>query len=65
MNCHELKTWRDLSIEEQLSFAKKVTLSHYFGWETLKQAARYFGFEPDEEMPTVFELRKLAKREAD
>ena len=31
------------------------------GWDELKEAAEEFGFEPTEDMPTVYELQERAK----
>ena len=56
----EFRSWWDLSPEERLQFAKKVVSLDILGWDELKQAAYDFGFEPDEDMPTVFELNQMA-----
>lgn len=56
----EFKSWWDLTPEEELRFARKVTDSQIQGWEELKRAAYDFGFEPDEDMPTVYELQNMA-----
>jgi len=55
-----MKTWEDLTETEKLRFARQVADTNLVGWEELKIAASQFGFEPDEDMPTVFELRKMA-----
>ncbi len=55
------KTWWDLSEEERLQFAKKVRDVKVHAWENLKQAAYTFGLEPDEDMPTMFELCYVAE----
>jgi len=53
------KSWWDLSPAEREAFARKVEADNVSGWEGLQEAARQFGFEPTEDMPTVFELRNI------
>jgi len=57
----EFRSWWDLSTGEKQRFAKQVADSNLSGWDNLKQAAYQFGFEPDDNMPTVFELQNMAK----
>ena len=56
----KLQSWWDLTPMRQMEFAKRVRASQLVGWDNLKQAAWDFGFEPSEDMPTVFELQKVA-----
>ncbi len=53
------RSWWDLTKDEGLAFARKVVKEDVTGWDELKAAARDFGFEPDEAMPTVFELKRM------
>ena len=59
----EFRSWWDLTSEERLRFSHKVVDAQVQGWEELKQAASDFGFEPDEDMPTVYELTEMAMME--
>jgi len=61
MENREFKSWWDLDNEERLAFAKKVVREKVLGWEELKQAAYGSGFEPDEDMPTIYELTHKAQ----
>jgi len=57
----EFKSWWDLTEAEQRRFARKVLEEDIHGWDELKEAAEEFGFEPTEDMPTVYELQDRAK----
>jgi len=52
----EFKSWGDLSIKQRREFAATVRRKNIHGWDELKQAAWDFGFEPTEDMPSVYEL---------
>ena len=60
-SCFPSLTWWDLTTYRQKEFACVIKDMNFRGWEELKQAAWDFGFEPDEDMPTVYELRRLAE----
>ena len=55
------RNWWDLAPNERQCFAYKVAREKVAGWEELKEAARQFGFEPDEAMPTVTDSKSLAE----
>jgi len=51
--------YNDLTPRERLTFALKVVRDKVQGWEELKQASRDFGFEPDEDMPSVLDFHNM------
>ena len=57
----DFKTWHDLTEKKKLAFAIKVKTEMVRGWENIKKAARETGFEPTEDMPTLYELLNMAK----
>ena len=56
----EFKSWWDLTEEEQDGFRKYVVEHNVRGWDELKEACTACGFEADENMPTLYELREDA-----
>ena len=60
MNRLEFKSWWDLTKEEALAFARKIVAEKVEGWEALKEAADNFGFDATEDMPTIYELKRMA-----
>lgn len=52
------KSWWDLTPEEKLAFAKTIG-DKMLGWEGLQRKALASGFEATEDMPTIWELRKM------
>lgn len=51
------KSWWDLSEEEQASFKAYILEHDIQGWEELKEACAANGFEADENMPSLYEMK--------
>lgn len=60
MEKRELKTWWDLTEDEQEDFRQYIVKHNVLGWEELKEACEVNGFEADEDMPTIYDLKEDA-----
>ena len=60
MENRELKTWWDLTEDEQENFRQYVVNHNVQGWDGLVEACIACGFDADEEMPTIYELKEEA-----